>query len=122
MASVTQDDPYKALGVPKDATIAAIKSAYRKLALTCHPDKVTDESLKAQKATEFHKIAKAYELIGDEDSRQRYDAECRLTELRKEKMEREGFNGGRAAPTTSYHAGFTRVYEERVPSYDTYYD
>ncbi|PVH97567.1 heat shock protein DnaJ, partial [Periconia macrospinosa] len=66
-------DPYKALGVSKDADAAQIKSTYRKLVLKCHPDKVTDESLKAQKQEEFHKIQQAYEVIGDESKRELYD-------------------------------------------------
>lgn len=32
------DDPYKVLGVAKDASQAEIKTAYRKLAKTLHPD------------------------------------------------------------------------------------
>lgn len=78
-------DPYKALGVAKDADAALIKSTYRKLVLKCHPDKVTDESLKQQKQEEFHKIQQAYELIGDEEKRSRYDAEVHLEALRRER-------------------------------------
>ncbi|KAF1968271.1 heat shock protein DnaJ, partial [Bimuria novae-zelandiae CBS 107.79] len=66
-------DPYRALGLPKDVEQSVIKSTYRKLVLKCHPDKVTDVSLKAQKQEEFHKIQQAYELIGEEESRSRYD-------------------------------------------------
>ncbi|KAF2685991.1 heat shock protein DnaJ, partial [Lentithecium fluviatile CBS 122367] len=73
MESLLPPDPYKALGVPRDADIALIKKTFRKLALSCHPDKVADESLKQRKQEEFHKINQAYELIGDEASRQRYD-------------------------------------------------
>ena len=77
-------NPYLALGVPKDATAADIKSAYRKLVLKCHPDKVSDESLKAEKQKEFHNIQEAYELIGEDEKRQKYDAQARLEELRKD--------------------------------------
>lgn len=88
MASMLPPDPYKALGLTKDADAATIKSTYRKLALKCHPDKVSDESLKQQKQEEFHKIQQAYELIGDEDKRATYDAEVRLDLLRREKLSR----------------------------------
>lgn len=37
MASPLPPDPYLALGVPKDATSAAVKMAHRKLVLKCHP-------------------------------------------------------------------------------------
>ncbi|KAF2708947.1 heat shock protein DnaJ, partial [Pleomassaria siparia CBS 279.74] len=73
MAQPLPPDPYKALGLTKDADASTIKSTYRKLVLKCHPDKVTDVSLKPQKQEEFHKIQQAYELIGDEEKRSRYD-------------------------------------------------
>ncbi|OCL08400.1 heat shock protein DnaJ, partial [Glonium stellatum] len=73
MASPLPPDPYAALGVPRNADEATIKSTYRKLALKCHPDKVKDESLKKQKQEEFHKIQTAYEIIGDADKRATYD-------------------------------------------------
>ncbi|KAF2092082.1 heat shock protein DnaJ, partial [Saccharata proteae CBS 121410] len=73
MASPLPPDPYAALGVPKDATSTTIKSAYRKLVLKCHPDKVTDPSLKAAKAAEFHQIQQAYEILGVDEKRERYN-------------------------------------------------
>lgn len=81
--------PYRALGVHKDASDALIKKTYRKLVLTCHPDKVLDPNLRAAKADEFHKIQQAYDIIGNDEERSRYDASVRLAELRKEKIERE---------------------------------
>lgn len=38
-AYMAKSDFYEILGVPKDADEAAIKNAYRKLALRFHPDK-----------------------------------------------------------------------------------
>jgi len=81
-------DPYLALGVAKDATAASIKTQYRKLVLKFHPDKVTDESQKQAAADEFHKIQTAYEIVSDEARRARYDAQCKLSELRKDVMDR----------------------------------
>lgn len=65
-------DPYKALGVDKSADIAAIRSAHRKLILKCHPDKVQDPKLKAEKTDEFQRIQQAYELLTDEDKLREY--------------------------------------------------
>ncbi|KAK8435070.1 hypothetical protein IWX49DRAFT_430964 [Phyllosticta citricarpa] len=87
MASPLPPDPYAALGVAKDATAAAIKTAYRKLALKSHPDKFPDTE-KAQKADEFHRIQQAYEILADTDRRERYNAQVRLAELRREALER----------------------------------
>ncbi|EGP87087.1 uncharacterized protein MYCGRDRAFT_29543, partial [Zymoseptoria tritici IPO323] len=64
---------YIALGVPKDATPAAIKTAHRKLVLKFHPDKVTDPAAKEAASDQFHRIQTAYEILIDEDRRGRYD-------------------------------------------------
>lgn len=66
-------DPYKILGVPMDAQLPEIRTAHRKLVLKCHPDKVADPALKAQKQDEFQKVQQAYEILIDEDARERND-------------------------------------------------
>ncbi|KAF2875517.1 hypothetical protein BDV95DRAFT_591005 [Massariosphaeria phaeospora] len=132
MAATLPPDPYKALGVAKDADAAAIKCAYRKLVLKCHPDKVTDETLKQQKQEEFHKIQQAYELIGDEEKRATHDAEVRLDQLRKEKLARTGgspnaygksarYDVRTAEPAgAAFKASGSARYEERKPSSRSY--
>jgi len=62
-------DYYEVLGVARDATEAAIKSAYRKLARKFHPDvnKAADASAKFREATE------AYEVLSDDKKRKTYD-------------------------------------------------
>ncbi len=62
-------DYYQILGVKKEDSEAAIKSAYRKLARKYHPDVNKDFS-----ATEkFKDINEAYEVLSDKEKRQRYD-------------------------------------------------
>lgn len=74
-SSCDNDDPYATLGVPKDASTAQIKSAYRKLALKHHPDKQRgSEEDKARASSVFTKIGNAYEILSDEDARKQYDA------------------------------------------------
>lgn len=75
-------DPYKALGVAKDAAVSEVKSAYRKLVLKCHPDKVQDPTLKAQKQDEFQKVQQAYELLTDDAKRTDYDEKMRMFAFR----------------------------------------
>ena len=62
-------DYYEILGVSKDASAQTIKSAYRKLARKYHPDvnKAPDAQAK------FKDINEAYEVLGDENKRKRYD-------------------------------------------------
>jgi len=65
------DDPYKVLGIPKTASQAEIKKAYRKLAKTLHPDLHPGD---AGKQTEFQAVAAAHDLLGDPEKRRRFDA------------------------------------------------
>ncbi|KAI7537259.1 hypothetical protein KC331_g11021 [Hortaea werneckii] len=116
MSSPLPEDPYISLGVAKDATPQTIKTQYRKLVLKFHPDKVQDPALKQAAVDEFHKIQKAYEVVGDEDKRAKYDAQCKLAQLRKEVMERErmGENvSGRADKRSS------AAYDDRASMYSS---
>jgi DnaJ-class molecular chaperone len=63
-------DPYEVLGVPRGASAAAIKSAYRKLAKKHHPDSNTDDP---KAAGRFSEINSANEIIGDEVKRKQFD-------------------------------------------------
>lgn len=111
MATTAPSDPYKILGVDSSADAAAIKKAYRKLALTCHPDKVTDESLKPQKQEEFHQIQQAYETIGDQDSRTKYDLEVKAKKLREERD-----RAASKASTTQYRNVNINIHTATHPS------
>jgi curved DNA-binding protein CbpA len=84
MSTPLPPDPYKALGVTKDAKLPEIRSAHRKLVLKCHPDKVQDAALKAKAVDEFHKIQQAYEILSDDVKRVQYDDRLKLEELRRE--------------------------------------
>lgn len=64
-------DYYRVLEVPKSATVAEIKKAYRKLALKWHPDKNPDNMDEANKR--FKEISEAYEVLSDEKKRRVYD-------------------------------------------------
>ncbi|WKA30370.1 J domain-containing protein [Bradyrhizobium roseum] len=63
-------DPYEVLGVPRGASAAAIKSAYRKLAKKHHPDSNNNDPKAAER---FSEINSANEIIGDEDKRKQFD-------------------------------------------------
>ncbi len=65
-------DYYEILGVPKESDLAAIKKAYRSLALKHHPDRV-QESEKKEAEEKFKEISEAYGVLSDPQKRQMYD-------------------------------------------------
>jgi curved DNA-binding protein len=62
-------DYYETLGVPRDASNEDIRKAYRKLARQYHPD-VNKE---AGAEDRFKEISEAYEVLRDEEKRERYN-------------------------------------------------
>jgi curved DNA-binding protein len=63
-------DYYATLGVPKTATDADIKKAYRKLARKFHPDlNPGDKTAEAK----FKEVNEAHEVLGDPEKRKKYD-------------------------------------------------
>jgi molecular chaperone DnaJ len=65
-----EKDYYAALGVPKDATGADIKKAYRKLARDLHPDKNPDNKSAEDR---FKAVSEAYDVLSDDTKRKEYD-------------------------------------------------
>jgi DnaJ-class molecular chaperone len=63
-------DYYETLGVPRNASEADIKKAFRKLAREYHPDVAKN---KKQAEEKFKEINEAYEVLGDATKRKRYD-------------------------------------------------
>lgn len=107
-------DPYTVLGVQKDADIYAIRSSHRKLVLKYHPDRLRDESERANGREVFKRVQEAYELLSDPSERSKYDNKVKLAQLRKEAME--------AVPNSKgFEAEKGRIYEERRPR-SSYHD
>ncbi len=84
-------DPYKTLGIKRDAGEKDIKSAYRKLAKELHPDvRPNDKAAEAQ----FKKVSAAFSLLSDKEKRARFDR----GEIDADGNEKAHFQGG-------YHPG-----------------
>ncbi|HEY1425234.1 MAG TPA: J domain-containing protein [Caulobacteraceae bacterium] len=81
-------DPYVELGVPRTASADEIKRAFRKLAKKYHPD-----ANQGDKSAEdrFKRISAAFDLLGDEEKRKKFD----LGEIDADGRETmRGFGGG----------------------------
>ncbi len=63
-------DYYQILSVPRDASAADIKKAFRKLARKYHPDVAKDKATAEEK---FKQINEAYEVLSDPEKRKKYD-------------------------------------------------
>lgn len=76
-------DPYKVLGVDKNASQRDIKKAFHKLSLKYHPDKNKDKGAQQK----FEEINNAHEILSDEEKRKNYD-------LYGDEKGNPGFGGG----------------------------
>ncbi|MGC3958207.1 MAG: J domain-containing protein [Verrucomicrobiota bacterium] len=68
--SVQYKDYYSVLGVPRTASDADLKKAFRKLAREYHPDVAKDKKRAEEK---FKEVNEAYEVLGDPAKRKQYD-------------------------------------------------
>jgi len=90
-------DYYKTLGVPRGASQADIKKAYRKLARQHHPDRNAGDKSAERR---FKDVNEAHAVLGDPDKRKQYDA----LGANWEAAARAGA-GGTSRGGTSYGAG-----------------
>jgi len=64
-------DPYLELGVPRTASADELRRAFRKLAKQYHPDKNQGNKQAEEK---FKRVSAAFDLLGDEEKRKKFDA------------------------------------------------
>ena len=64
---MSKRDYYEVLGVPKDASDAEIKKAFKKLALKYHPDRNPDNPKAAEE--KFKEINEAYSVLSNKQKR-----------------------------------------------------
>ena len=71
MSSNVQIDYYELLEVTREASPEQIKSAYRKAAMKCHPDRNPDNKKEAEE--KFRAVSEAYSILSDPQKRSIYD-------------------------------------------------
>ena len=91
-----EKDFYKVLGVAEDASDKDITKAYRKLARELHPDKNPGDTAAEER---FKDVSAAYDVVGDEEKRKRYDEVRRLGPMAG------SFGGGGSGPG-GFNVGF----------------
>jgi curved DNA-binding protein CbpA len=77
-------NPYKTLGLPNHASLADVKSAYRKLAMQYHPDRNPDGSSLAR----FQEINAAYDMLKDESKKADTDRTLQENEIPRQTAQR----------------------------------
>ena len=79
---------YAVLAVPASATLAMLTSAYRSLVKQWHPDVCKEPDA----AEQFRRIQHAWEVLGDETRRRKYDAGMALEASLKQREQRPVFS------------------------------
>ena len=97
---MAKPDYYETLGVDRGADDAALKSAYRKLAMKFHPDRNPDD---ASAEAKFKEANEAYDVLKDADKRAAYD------QFGHAAFENGGGGGG---GSSGFGGGFADIFDE----------
>lgn len=104
-------DPYKMLGVKRDAGADEIKAAWRNLAKSAHPD----HNMGDPTATErFAEIGRAYETLKDPAKRSRYDQIASMAKAKGQSHEQTIIQQRQAMREAAERAQVARANAEKV--------
>jgi molecular chaperone DnaJ len=101
-------DYYSLLGVSKGCDEAALKTAFRKKAMECHPDRNPDDKDAERR---FKEINEAYEVLKDPQKRSAYD---QFGHAAFERGNGGGFNGGFGAGASAFSDIFEDIFGEMM--------
>jgi len=104
-------DPYKVLGVRKDAGADEIKAAWRSLAKTAHPDHNPGDPTASER---FAEIGRAYETLKDPQKRSRYDQITQMAETKGQSREQTIMQQRQAAREAAERAKAARANADKI--------
>ena len=84
----TRKDYYKLLGVPRTASVKQMKKAYKLLAIKYHSDSTKLED-KDEAHRMFIEVGEAWDVLGDEQNRARYDRGESYEDIQKSKQQEQ---------------------------------
>lgn len=99
------------LGVRKDAGANEIKSAWRNLAKTAHPDHNPGDPTASER---FAEIGRAYETLKDPQKRSRYDQIARMAEAKGQSQEQTIIQQRQAAREAAERAKAARANADKI--------
>jgi len=112
-----KQDYYSVLGVSKTADPKEIKKAYRRLARQYHPD-LHPGAKKAEMETKFKEANEAFEVLGDDEKRKKYDRygmnwqEAEAYERARREAGAQQTRGGWRSSPSGGAEDFEQVFEE----------
>ncbi|CAF0853806.1 unnamed protein product [Adineta steineri] len=104
-------DYYKELGINRHATPTDIRTAYKRLALTWHPDRN-----KAKDAEDkFKKIKQAYDILIDDNQRREYDHRCQQLQQQQQQRQQQQKKNTYYGSATNMSYGQSKAEKENKP-------
>src|SRR6201985_2647372 len=94
---------YETLEVDRTSDDGKLKSAFRKLAMKCHPDRNPGD---AESEVRFKEITEAYEVLKDGDKRAAYDRFGHAA------FEQGGMGGGHPGFNAGFASSFSDIFED----------
>ena len=99
---ISEKSYYELLGVTSTADSREIRKAFKKLAITMHPDKNPDDPEAQEK---FLQLKQAYEILKDQETRKQYD-------LNGENGVKDGFKSSKDYQTWNFYKDHFGIYDD----------
>lgn len=102
--------PYEILGVPSNASLGMIKDSFREKAKKCHPDLNPGD---ASMADQMAELSRAYDILSDEASRAKFDAQGQASSRSWHDFSQETYSSSKVY--SEFSDIFNRTQVKRTP-------